>query len=135
MLRDRIYEYYINQDFNCAEALLLAADAEYDLNIPDESFKLVGGFGAGMGCGHTCGALCSGVAVIGQKFITLQAHKSADLKDLCTRFVLEFNAAVGSENCEEIKVKYKKDDVRCLEAVCIAADVLENLIAHVESRK
>ena len=51
MTRDRIYEYFIEKDNNCAEAMLRALNDEYCLGIPDDSVKLVGGFGGGMGCG------------------------------------------------------------------------------------
>ena len=55
MTRDRIYEYFIEKDNNCAEAMLRALNDEYCLGIPDDSVKLVGGFGGGMGCGKACG--------------------------------------------------------------------------------
>ena len=45
MTRDRIYEYFIEKDNNCAEAMLRALNDEYCLGIPDDSVKLVGGFG------------------------------------------------------------------------------------------
>lgn len=128
MLRDRVKDYYIDQDFNCAEAILHAANDEYALNLTDESFKLVGGFGGGMGCGHTCGALCGGIAAVGQITINGKAHTTDGFKDTCTRLVQDFNTVLGSENCDELKAKYKKDDVRCLEAVYLAADVLENVL-------
>lgn len=57
MTRDRVYDYFINKDFNCTEAMLHALDDEYQLGIPFEGYKLMGGFGGGMGCGRVCGAL------------------------------------------------------------------------------
>ena len=60
MTRDRIYGYFIEKDNNCAETMLRALNDEYQLGIPDDSVKLVGGFGGGMGCGKACGALCGG---------------------------------------------------------------------------
>ena len=49
MTRDRIYEYFIEKDNNCAEAMLRALNDEYCLGIPDDSVKLVGGFGGDAG--------------------------------------------------------------------------------------
>lgn len=135
MLRDRIKGYYIDQDFNCAEAVLHAANDEYALNIAPEAFRLVGGFGGGMGCGHVCGALSGGIAAIGQKFITEKAHSTSELKAICVQFVQDFNTVLGSENCEELKAKFKKDPVRCLEAVWLAADVLENVLNQVQENR
>lgn len=133
MLRDRARMYYMDQDLNCAEAILHAANDAYDLNIADESFRLVGGFGGGMCCGHTCGALSGGIAAIGQKTIRQNAHATPDLKGTCTQFVQDFNAVFGTENCEELKAAYKKDDVRCLEVVMLAADALENVLNQVQA--
>ncbi len=130
MLRDRVKAYYLERDFNCAEALLHAANDEYGLGLDDGTYRLVGGFGGGMGCGHACGALCAGIAAIGERHIAGQAHKTPALKDLCTQFVQSFNESLGSENCEELKARYKRDDVRCLETVERAADVLEKVLAE-----
>ena len=44
MTRDRIYGYFIEKDNNCAETMLRALNDEYQLGIPDDSVKLVGGF-------------------------------------------------------------------------------------------
>jgi len=128
MIRDRVKEYYIDRNMNCAEAVLHAANDEYNLGIASDAFKLIGGFGGGMGCGHVCGALSGGIAAIGQKYIEIEAHKTTDLKEICTGFVQDFNNLFGSENCEELKAKYKKDDVRCLDLVVQAADALEKVI-------
>lgn len=129
MLRDRIKGYYLDQDYNCAESLLRAANDEYSLNIPAESFKLIGGFGAGMGCGKTCGVLCSGISAIGQQRINGRAHATEGLKEICTDYVNKFLQVFGSMECDDLVKKYKREDVRCLETVLIAADVLEKIMA------
>ena len=132
MLRDRIYDYYINKDFNCAESLLHAANDEYGFEIPKDAFKLVGGFGAGLGCGHTCGVLLSGVSAIGRACIEERAHKTEKLKGYCTDYVNAFTKELGSENCSELMAKYKKEDVRCLNTVLMAADVLEKIMSEIQ---
>ena len=45
MLRDKVYAYYIEQGMNCAEAMLLGANDEYELGLSPESANLIGGFG------------------------------------------------------------------------------------------
>lgn len=47
MLRDRIENLFIDQDYNCAESMLHAANDEYGLGIDKDAFKLVGGYGGG----------------------------------------------------------------------------------------
>ena len=68
------YEYFIEQDNNCAESTLRVADEKYHLGIGAEEVKLVSAFGAGMGCGKTCGALCGALAVIGKLMVDKRAH-------------------------------------------------------------
>ena len=76
MLADIAQRYYLEGDYNCAESVLLAANAEYGLGLPDDAVKLVGGFGAGMGCGNACGALCGAVAVLGVMKMGRRAHET-----------------------------------------------------------
>jgi C_GCAxxG_C_C family probable redox protein len=130
MLRDRIEPYYLGKDFNCAESLLHAANDEYDLGIPEEAFKLVGGFGAGFGCGSTCGVLSAGVSAIGMLKITGRAHATEGLRELCTAYVNAFKDKLGSIECDPLVAKYKKPETRCLETVLLAADTLERVLAE-----
>ena len=67
MLKEHAEHFYREDRCNCAEAVLLAANAEYDLGLTDDQCKLVGGFGGGVGCGITCGALLGAVAALGAK--------------------------------------------------------------------
>jgi C_GCAxxG_C_C family probable redox protein len=129
MLRDRIKTYYLEKDYNCAESLLRAANDEYNLNIPEDSFKLIGGFGAGMGCGKSCGAMCGGISAIGQQRITGRAHTTEGLSDICKEYVTQFVQTLGSTECDDLVKKYKKEDVRCLETVLMSADVLEKIMS------
>ena len=46
-------------------------------------------------------------------------------KDTCADLVDEFRKKLGNTDCSELVKIYKKDDVRCLETVCLAADVFE----------
>jgi len=128
MLRDRVKKYYLDEQYNSAESLLHAADDEYALNLPDEAFKMIGGFGNGMGCGRTCGALVAGISVISKQYIEQKAIESPDLREVCRQYVYAFNHSLGSENCDALKAKYSQDDVDCLETVCMAADVLEQVL-------
>ena len=69
MLVEKAKNYYANHNYNCGEAILLAANDVYQLGLSQEDTKLVAGFGGGMGVGGTCGALAGSLAVIGKKYI------------------------------------------------------------------
>lgn len=125
VLRDRIETLYLESDFNCAESILLAANAEYQLGLTPQDVKLVSGFGGGMGCGSTCGALTGGVAALGSLLVQQRAHATEGFKEACAGWVEAFTASLGSERCDVLKEKYANTDRRCLDAVLVAADTLE----------
>ena len=125
MLRDRIETLYLESDFNCAESILLAANAEYQLGLTPEDVRLVSGFGGGMGCGSTCGALTGGVAALGSLLVQQRAHATEGFKEACAGWVAAFSASLGSERCDVLKEQYASPDRGCLDVVLAAADALE----------
>ncbi|QAT48386.1 hypothetical protein EQM14_00535 [Caproiciproducens sp. NJN-50] len=125
MLRDRVRDYYLVKDNNCAETTLHAIDDEYHLDLPEEAFKLVAGFGAGLGCGKTCGALCACIAALGKMSVGERAHATPGFKEQCAALVEKFTETLGDTECSALTQKYKKEETRCLDTVMLAADVFE----------
>lgn len=132
MTRDRVYDYFINKDFNCAESILHALDDQYRLGISPDGYKLVGGFGGGMGCGKACGALCGGCSGLSYLLIQERAHATPELKERVAEFAQRFVEAFGSDACEELAKTYKKEDTRCLELICMAADIADACFGKVK---
>ena len=130
MLRDRVKEYYLEKDYNCAETTLHCINDEYGLGLTDEQIKLASGFGAGMGCGQTCGVLCAGIAALGKLLVDQRAHNTEGFGDICAAYVGAFQAKLGSLACEELVKTYKKEETRCLETVLLAADLFEDYFAR-----
>ena len=128
MTRELAEKYYLEGNYNCAEAVFLAANEAHQLGIPQEAVKLLGAFGAGMGCGAACGALCAGVSVIGAVRIQSKAHETPGLADATTEFVEAFRAQMGADDCKTIAQTFKKPDVRCVETVKRAADLLDQAL-------
>lgn len=134
MLREKVYHYFIEKNFNCAETLIWAANDEYKLGLNSESIKLIGGFGGGMGCGNTCGALAGSVAAIGKILVGSTMPDAPSVRDTCAKLVENFEAKLGSTMCDELVKKYKRDDgTRCLMTVELAADVLDELVSSLWS--
>ncbi|MGI6031487.1 MAG: C-GCAxxG-C-C family (seleno)protein [Eubacteriales bacterium] len=129
MLQERARHYYLNENRNCSEAVMLAANDTYQLGLTNDELKLLGGFGGGMGCGSLCGALAGGIAILGRMNIKTIAHETDGLKELCADFVDQFHRRLGSTSCDELTAKYRREDVRCLEAVELAAQLLEEFIS------
>ena len=129
MLKERVIYYYIEKNKNCAVAMLQAASDAYGLNVTEEMAELFTGFGGGMGCGLTCGALSGGIGAISGKYRGMDRETS---HKLCTEFVAKFKEklACDSVDCSVIAEKYKVPETRCLAAVLLAAETLEEFMAE-----
>jgi C_GCAxxG_C_C family probable redox protein len=127
-MKDRIYQHYITENKNCAESVLLAANEKLGWNLSVETIHAIGPFGGGLGCGRLCGAIAGACAAIGVATIREDAHKTPELRALCTGLVEQFVQEFGSDQCSEICKTYKKPDVRCLSVVEWTADILEKML-------
>ena len=65
------------------------------------------------------------MAALGRLTVNTRAHATDGFKDTCADLVEAFRNKLGNTDCSELVKVYKKDDVRCLETVCLAADVFE----------
>ena len=129
MLRDIAVKYY-DDNCNCAEALLLAANDQYNLGLTDKDIHLVGAFGGGMGCGRTCGALCGMIAALGAMRITTRAHEADGLRAQTAALVKAFEEKLGSTECVKLMATHKTPERRCGITVELAADVFEEFVAN-----
>lgn len=129
-MKKTIYDYYITEDFNCAEATLRAADDYFNLNMTDEDMKLVSGFGGGMGCGLACGCLTADIAVLSKLFVKERAHESDRIKKLCALFVSEFEKRFKDINCNELKKACSEPETRCLKLIESNFDLLKEFVKN-----
>lgn len=128
MIREHVEKYYLGEGFNCAEALLHAADDALLLQLPQEAFKLMSGYGGGMACGETCGAICSALAVVSYLFVDGCAHNTPGFRAKCADCMRSLREAFGSTQCVDIHPKFKSRETRCLPTIERAADVLEEVL-------
>ncbi len=125
MLKERARDYFLTRDYNCAEAVVLAANDAYGLGVTPDSLKLMSGFGGGMGLKRTCGALSGCIAVLGLMTVENRAHATPGFGLLCGALTQRFIDTLGSDQCAELMPTYRKEVVRCVQAVEEAADLLE----------
>lgn len=130
-MEKRVYDYFITQDYNCAETILMAANDTYGLGLREQDFKMVSAFGGGLGCEKTCGALCGVLAVLGCLKVTGRAHATENFKELCANFVQKFENDLGSIDCDALKLKYRDEETRCLKTVALAARALEEYLKEI----
>ena len=134
MLKEYATHFYMEDNCNCAEAVLLAANAEYGLGLTDEACKLVGGFGGGVGCGSTCGALLGAVAALGVMKMGRRAGETYGFNKGCGDLARAFAAKMGDVNCSELRKIHANQSQRCLQTVLAACDVLESHLAATEKK-
>ena len=126
-LEELATDYYDVKRKNCAQAILLAANDYYNLNLTEDADILLAGFGGGMGCGRLCGCLAASISVLGKLF-----GKREDFRGICKEFVSVFEEklACGSTECSDLTAKYKNPETRCLPTVVIAARALDEYISE-----
>lgn len=124
-LKETARKYYVEQDYNCAEAILLAGNELYQLGISKEDILIISGFGAGMGCGATCGAVAGSIALLGKLMLKSHAHESSRFSPNCAAFIAAVRAEYGSELCADLKPMFKTEEMRCFGTVEAIADTFE----------
>lgn len=129
MLSDSACTYY-NKGFNCAEAMLLAMNDEYSLNLPPESIRLVSGFGGGMGKELACGAMTGAIAGLGALLVKNRAKSTPGFSALCAAWVDAFTADLGSDLCSDLKPRFKTAPEGCAETVRLCALSFERFMGE-----
>ena len=135
MLKDYIEKYYFEQNYNCAETILRAANEYYDLKLHDRDMIMVGAYGAGIQSGNTCGAVLSAAAVLSLKYVEARAHESEDIRPVVQKLLRKFNEKYGSILCKDIKAQSFNPEYRCKMTVETACDILEETINEYEQEK
>lgn len=135
MLKDLIGKYYFEQNYNCAETILRAANEYYNLQLHDKDMIMVGAYGAGIQSGNTCGAVLSVAAILSLKYVEAKAHESEDIRPVVQKMLRKFNEKYNSTLCKDIKPQSFKPEYRCKVTVETACDILEETIREFEEEK
>ena len=130
MLKDTAEKYYFSQNFNCAETIIRAANEYYSLGLHDQDMIMVAGFGAGMQTADTCGCLLSAISVLSLKYVENRAHESQDIRPVVNMLTRKFKEAYGSTLCREIKPRFFEREIRCHKTICLACDILEQVLSE-----
>lgn len=135
MLKDLLPKYYFEQNYNCAETILRAANEYYNLGLHDKDMILVGAYGAGIQSGNTCGAVLSVAAILSLKYVKAKAHESEDIRPVVQKMMRKFNEKYGSILCKDIKPQSFKPEYRCQMTIETSCDILEETIAEYEAER
>lgn len=136
MLLETVKKYYDKcYNLNCAETLIYAANEEYGLDLSRDALKMMSSFGGGMGIESVCGAITGSLSVLGIMFVKERGHESDFIKELSRDFFKSFEAEFGTHDCNELKEKYRNDEIRCSKMVYKAAEILEQIIIKNEKKR
>lgn len=129
MLLEKALKYYSKEyDLNCAETMLYAANEEYNMNLTKETLKTMAAFGGGMAIESVCGVITGSLAAISILYTKNRGHESKLVKSLSKEFFKQFNEKLKTDNCAQLKLKYRNDEIRCTLMVETAAKVLDEIV-------
>jgi len=117
---------------NCAEALLRAANDKYEINLQEESFRMLQGFGAGFYSERTCGAFSGSLAALGAMYTEERPSEQAKMTRAAKLLVEEFQKEFGSLDCDYIKKYHRDEIVACNPVKLRAGQVLDRVVAILE---
>ena len=135
MLKDVADQYYFQQNYNCAETIIRAANEYYNLGLHDRDMVMLAGYGAGMQTANTCGALLSTISVLALKYVETCAHESRDLQPVTFLLTKRFQEAFSSTLCKDIKPQSFRKEIRCQNTVHKACDILESVLADYQPKR
>ena len=121
-----VHHYYFDENYNCAETIIHAANDYYHLNVTEEDMKLFGGFGGGMFSGAVCGALVGSVAVISKMIVERSAKQEKEyVRPKIQLMVRTFKNHLDGLSCVELKPKYHTKEEGCYKTILLGAQALE----------
>lgn len=123
-------EFLYQEDWNCAEHMLIGADRAYGLHLDREAYKLAAAFGGGMAVGDVCGALTGAMMALGALFIKERAHESDKIKLLTTELMERYRGKMGEIDCIPLKERYRTDEIKCRDIILEAAAILDDIVAR-----
>lgn len=128
MLKEIAKKYWTEEyDLNCAECIMYAANEEYNLNLSEQTLKVMAGFGGGMATGDVCGVVTGSIGVIGIIFTEVSGHKSPIIKEMTREFIKIFNEKLGYIRCVDLKKEYINEK-RCTLMIETGAEILDDII-------
>jgi C_GCAxxG_C_C family probable redox protein len=128
MLKETAKKYWTEDyDLNCAECIIYAANEKYNLNLSQQTLKVMAGFGGGMATGDVCGVVTGSIGVIGIMFTEVSGHKSPIIKEMTREFIRRFNEKLGYIKCVDLKKEYINEK-KCKLMIETGAEILDDII-------
>lgn len=130
--KDKAVEEQARYHMNCAEALLRAANDKYEINLPEESFRMLQGFGAGFYSERTCGAFSGSLAALSAIYTEERPSDQAKMTRAAKLLVEEFEKEFGSLDCDYIKRHHRDEVAACNPVKLRAGQVFDRVVAALD---
>ncbi len=124
---DCLEHYFHGLGYNCAETTLRAANEAWEMNLPEEAFRLMGGFGGGMGVKGVCGGVSGGVAALSHYYVQISGHQSPLLMAKAKLFQELVSERMGSTACADLMPKYLTEKDSCMPTISLIAQILDEV--------
>jgi len=128
MLCDIAQTYYFEENYNCAESILRAANEYYHLELHDRDMIMIGAMGGGIQTGNTCGAFIAAAAVLSMLYVNEKAHESPDISPAVAKLTMKVGKALDGFACCDIKPRMMAPGQRCWNTVEIVCNALEETV-------
>ena len=125
---DRLFDIYVTQETNCAETMLRAGIESTGAVASEECRRMMGGFSGGVSSEKFCGAILGGVSAIGFLMNHGDEESFERSKQATEEFVAKCQQRFGSLDCHDIKEVWRREDIRCYQAVEIIAGILDSVL-------
>lgn len=126
MLKDLAEKYFYESGCNCAVSVFLAVAEDFNVEVSEETTKVVAAFGGGMGAGSTCGALTGAIAAVGLVYDPKSSYYKTIREELIKQFKERYKTLECSDLVKTYKVEYK-GKLKCMELVQGALEILDDL--------
>ncbi len=129
-LEQRVRHHYVNNDHSCSETLLNACNETFHLGLPDDAYRLLSGFSAGMYTGNVCGALVGCTAALSMMLVTTRAHDTPELANAQRLLVRNFRQELSDTQCIKVKAVHHTKEQGCLATCLLAAKAMNKTVAQ-----
>ena len=109
-MKTDVTRYFYNGGLNCAESTLRCLMEKGVIDAPEETVRMMTGFGGGMQRGTTCGAVVGAVAALGWATGRTKPGESRAASARAVReFLKGFEKAFGTLDCSSLQATYVRE--------------------------
>lgn len=116
------------ENLNCSETILHAADRVYGLQLSPDALKLSAGFGGGMGVEKCCGALTGGVMAVSALFVKGSAKTDESFKEINREIFEAVERELGTTDCAALKARHRDEVEGCKPIIARIGGIVESVI-------